>query len=124
MVQRTIVIFEDDIDGTEAVETIQITYQGVQYELDLSERNTAKLQKALDPYLSVARRVGGRRKPTMRPRSTDVVIGDSVVGSSGADDSLIDNAAVRAWAASNGIRVSGRGRISRAVIDQYRAAGN
>jgi len=31
---------------------------------------------------------------------------------------------VRAWAASNKIKVSPRGRISAAVIEQYRAAGH
>jgi len=31
---------------------------------------------------------------------------------------------LRAWAASNGIEVSSRGRISSTVIAQYRAAGN
>lgn len=36
----------------------------------------------------------------------------------------VDPAAVRAWAAQQGIEVSPRGRISRKVIDQYRAAQN
>ena len=105
------------------------THQGVQYELDLSEEELRELEKALDPYLSVARRVGGRRNGATRARSTDVVVGDALIGDAGMDDSdvvevTVDNAAVRAWAGSNGIRVSGRGRISRAVIEQFRAAGN
>ena len=123
MAQRTIIIVEDDLDGSAAAETVTITYQGVQYELDLSERNFAKLQKALNPYLTVARRVGGKRRRTM-PASGDAVKGDAVTGNVEVDNSLIDNAAVRAWAQSNGLEVSGRGRISRAVIDRYRAAGN
>jgi len=36
----------------------------------------------------------------------------------------VDPAAVRAWAASNGVSVSARGRVSATVIEQYRAAGN
>jgi hypothetical protein len=35
-----------------------------------------------------------------------------------------DLKAVRAWAASNKIELSSRGRIPRTVIDQYHAAGN
>jgi hypothetical protein len=129
VVQRTIVIVEDDIDGSEAVETVQLTFQGEQYELDLSERNLAQLQKALQPFLSVARRVGGRRRRTMGSSSTDIGVGHPrVLGAdidhSGVADGPVDNAAVREWAESNGIHVSGRGRISRAVVDQYRAAGN
>jgi amphi-Trp domain-containing protein len=36
----------------------------------------------------------------------------------------IDTAAVRAWAAANGLNVSPRGRIKDEVIQAYRAAGN
>ena len=35
-----------------------------------------------------------------------------------------DVKAVRAWAASNGVELSERGRIPTRVIDQYRAACN
>jgi hypothetical protein len=36
----------------------------------------------------------------------------------------VDSKAVRAWAASNGVELSERGRIPGAVIEQFRAAGN
>ncbi len=36
----------------------------------------------------------------------------------------VDTAAVRAWAAANGLAVSPRGRIKDEVIEAYRAAGN
>jgi amphi-Trp domain-containing protein len=36
----------------------------------------------------------------------------------------VDTAAVRAWAAANGLTVSPRGRIKDEVIEAYRAAGN
>ena len=38
--------------------------------------------------------------------------------------SAVDLKAVRAWAASNGIALSSRGRVSASVIQQYRSAGN
>ena len=47
--------------------------------------------------------------------------------SAGADKSPfngIDTAAVRAWAAANGLAVSPRGRIKDEVLEAYRAAGN
>ncbi len=47
--------------------------------------------------------------------------------SAGADKPAfngVDNAAVRAWAAANGLTVSPRGRIRDEVIQAYRAAGN
>jgi hypothetical protein len=109
MAQRTILIVEDDIDGSPAAETVSFILQGIEYQLDLSDKNLAKFNKALDPYLSAARRVGGRKRTgAAKPRG----------------DSLIDNRAVRAWAESHGIEVSSRGRISAVVIEQYRAAGN
>jgi Lsr2 len=36
----------------------------------------------------------------------------------------VDHAAVRAWAAANGVTVSPRGRIKDEVVEAYRAAGN
>jgi hypothetical protein len=39
-----------------------------------------------------------------------------------AGEPEVDLAAVRAWAADNGIVVSPRGRVARAVVDQYLAA--
>lgn len=47
--------------------------------------------------------------------------------STGAGESAsngIDTAAVRAWAAANGLAVSARGRIKDEVLEAYRAAGN
>jgi len=110
MVQRTLVLLSDDLDGSEAAETVQLGLDGVSYEIDLSEKNAAKLRKALDAYVGAARRVGGR------PRS-----GRKTPSSS---NGVIDNKAVRAWAESNGIDVSRRGRISADVLEQFRAAGN
>ena len=36
----------------------------------------------------------------------------------------VDNRAVRAWARSNGIELSPRGRIPADVVERFRAAGN
>jgi hypothetical protein len=36
----------------------------------------------------------------------------------------LDLKAVRAWAASNKIELSNRGRVPASVIEQYKAAGN
>ena len=70
--------------------------------------NADKLQKAIGPYLEKAQRVGGRRS---RPSSSS---------SSGGQ---VDTKAVRAWAASNGIGLSNRGRVPADVIEKYKDAG-
>src|SRR4051794_36543653 len=110
MVQRTLVLLSDDLDGSEAAETVQLAVNGHSYEIDLSERNAAKLRKALDPYLSAARRVGGRKR-------------SSVSAAPPPTKRAVDNKAVRAWAESNGIEINTRGRIPASVLEQYGAAG-
>jgi hypothetical protein len=38
--------------------------------------------------------------------------------------SAVDSAAVRAWAIGNDYEISARGRVSAAIIEEYRAAAN
>jgi len=109
VVQRTVTTLVDDLDHREIEsdgQTIRFAYQGIEYEIDLSEKNAKKLDKALAPFVAAARRVsnsGSRSKVLTAPVNTK---------------------AVRKWAESNGIEVSDRGRISSHVLEQYRAAGN
>jgi len=111
--QRTITTLIDDVDGSEAAETVSFGLDGTAYEIDLSEAHAEDLREVLSPYVSVARRSGsptgggrsGRARAT-RPTAS----GDA------------DPKAVRAWAQANGIEVSSRGRINAAVLEQYRAA--
>jgi len=107
MSSKVIVLLEDDLDGTKADETIEFGIDGATYTIDLSDQNAQKLRGALDGYISKARKVGGRRS-----------------GRRSSTSASVDLKAVRAWAASNGIEVSGRGRVSQHVLEQYRAAGN
>jgi hypothetical protein len=113
MAQRTQIVLIDDLDGTEIkdgeAQSITFTWSGVDYSIDLSKANADKFEKAIGPYLEKAQRVGGRRS---RPYSSL---------SSGGQ---VDTKAVRAWAASNGIELSSRGRVPADVIEKYKAAGN
>lgn len=113
MAQRTQIVLIDDLDGTEIkdgeAQSITFTWSGVDYSIDLSRTNADKLEKAIGPYLEKAQRVGGRKSRT---------------ASSANSGDQVDTKAVRAWAASNGIELSSRGRVPADVIDKYRAAGN
>ena len=113
MAQRTQIVLIDDLDGTEIkdgeAQSIAFSWSGVDFSIDLSKANAEKFEKAIGPYLEKAQRVGGRRG---RP-----------VGSSPSTE-LVDTRAVRAWAASNGIELSSRGRVPADVVEKYRAAGN
>jgi hypothetical protein len=106
MASRTIVRLEDDVDGSKADETIEFGIDGNTYAIDLSDSNANKLCGALDGYISKARKLSGRRSTSRKASSA------------------VDLKAVRAWAASNGIELSSRGRVPGAVLEQYRSAGN
>jgi hypothetical protein len=89
-----------------ADETIEFGIDGTTYAIDLSNSNATKLRGALDSYINKARKVSGKRSPSRK-------------ASPG-----VDLKAVRAWAASNGIKLSSRGRVPASVLQQYRSAGN
>ena len=105
MARWTIVQLEDDTDGSRADETVTFGFEGTTYELDLSEANARKLRNELGPWIKAARKTRGTRRPSK-------------------SSSNVDLKAVRAWAASNQIELSNRGRVPARVVEQYKAAGN
>jgi hypothetical protein len=107
MVSKVLIKLEDDLDGSEAAETVQFQVDNVDYEIDLNAEHAANFRNALAIYVSNARKVRGGRG-----------------GRKSASSDGVDIKAVRKWAESNGIQVSTRGRIPADVISQYHAAGN
>jgi hypothetical protein len=105
------VVTTDDIDGSPNAETVTFSFDGRSFEIDLSKKSRSALEKALKPYIDAGRPVGSR---TTR--------GAGSTRGRGRRPSSVDLAAVRAWAAENGIAVSDRGRISSSVLEQYQAA--
>lgn len=107
MARKVEVTLVDDIDGSEATATVQFAFAGVQYEIDLNDDNTAKLEKALAPYIEHGRKVSATRR------------GRKAAPAGGAK---VAPGEVRAWAAANGMEVSSRGRIPADVMEAYLAA--
>ncbi|KAJ1681930.1 hypothetical protein LUZ63_022838 [Rhynchospora breviuscula] len=109
MAQKTITQFFDDLDNSPLDDAATITFalERKTYEIDLSEANKEKLREALAPFIKVARPVGS----TSTGRST-----------SSRKASGYNLAAVRAWAAQNGHKVSERGRVPASVLEAYDAA--
>lgn len=101
MAQRITVEMTDDLDGSEADTTVRFTVDGTAYEIDLSNKNAAKMRRDFGRYIEHARRATGSRR-SGRPR------GDRHHSS-----------AVREWAKQQGIQVSERGRIPASVVSQY-----
>jgi len=59
----------DDLDGGDAEETVKFALDGIQYEIDLSEKNATKLRELFEPYLTAGSKVargGGKRPPPRR----------------------------------------------------------
>ena len=109
MAQKVQIILEDDLDGSEAAETVSFALDGTSYEIDLNDANAAKLRDALAVYIGHGRKVtsaGGRRG--RRP---------AAAAAGGASPKE-----VREWARDNGYTVPDRGRIPAEVKSAYDAA--
>ena len=104
MAQRVEVVLIDDVDGGEAAETVAFGLDGANYEIDLSEENAAKLRDALAPWIAQARRIRGSTRPS-RPAGPGA-----------------SSHAIRAWAQSQGLPVSRRGRVPAEVRSAYEEA--
>lgn len=61
MAKKVQIILEDDIDGSEAAETVSFALDGTSYEIDLSDANAAKLRDSLALFVGHAQKVSGRR---------------------------------------------------------------
>ncbi|MBE6481523.1 MAG: Lsr2 family protein [Actinomyces ruminicola] len=105
MAQKTQIVLVDDIDGSEATQTITFALDGVTYEIDLNEEHAAALRESIEEWTVKARRRGGRRTLRRRP-PTGVT------------------QKIREWARANGYEVSDRGRIPAPVREAYMAANN
>jgi hypothetical protein len=113
MAQRTIIKLVDDLDNKEIEDdgqTVSFSYNGVQYEIDLSEKNAKKLGDALAPFVSAARRVGGRQARSSNSSSSSTKTDKHQLG------------AMREWARQHGMKVSNRGRVSQEVQNAYNSA--
>ena len=111
MAQKNVTIIIDDLTGKQladgAGETVSFSLDGVRYELDVDTKSAGRLRSVLAPYIKAGRRLHGPRAVRARQVKT-----------------VNDPAAVRAWAASNGIEVNARGRVPAHVVAQFEAAGN
>lgn len=112
MAQRIRVELVDDLDGSDATETITFGLDGTNYEVDLNESNATRLRHALADFVEIAREVKGRRKATRVATVAPAINGTTRPKPKD----------VREWAAANGVELSGTGRIPATVVKQYEAA--
>ena len=110
MAQKVQTILVDDIEGTEITDgghTVEFAIDGVSYEIDLNDKNAAKMRETFQFYTAHGRRTGGRRQTGSGPKAR-------------TDKTKLN--AIRRWARENGYQVSDRGRIKKEIVDAYEAA--
>ena len=107
MAQRVQIVLTDDLDESKADSTVTFGYAGATYEIDLSDANRTALEDALAPYIAAARKVSSGRRSGGGKRK------------SGGGASATE---IRAWAVSQGMNVSSRGRVSSEVREAYENA--
>lgn len=102
MAQKVQVQLIDDLDGSEAIETVNFGFDGTGYEIDLSGNNAHELRASLAEYVEHARRAGSVRAVARR-----------------ATRSRVDTTVVRQWLLDHGYTIKDRGRIPAELQEAY-----
>ncbi|MEW1950822.1 Lsr2 family protein [Pseudarthrobacter sp902506025] len=93
----------DDVDGSEATETVYFGLDGADYVIDLAGKNADELRGLLVRFVDAGRKTAASKEASSvrRPRP------------------MAETKAVRAWAAEKGIEVNARGRMKDDVVQRY-----
>jgi hypothetical protein len=103
LARKVVTTLTDDLDGSEAAETVSFSLDTSAYEMELSMANATELRGILAPYKAAGRKLPGAR--TLKQSG-----------------STVPSKEARKWATENGIAVNPRGRVNEAVLQQYIAA--
>jgi hypothetical protein len=109
MAKKTVEKYYSDLSGDEIDTpgpTVSFTFDGVGYQVDLTEAERKAFSDAVAPYIAVGRRAAGRASRS----------------SSGGSGSGVDANAVRAWTQEQGLDVPARGRVPASLIEAYQEA--
>lgn len=91
-------ILTDDLGGEGTATTVEFSYKGVNYTIDLNEENAHDFDLEMKQYIENGR-VRTRGTASRRPAE--------------------ESNAIREWATVNGYTVAPKGRIPQAVLDAY-----
>ncbi len=118
MARQIVETFTDDLDGSsEDVVTVYYTWNGSDFEIDLSAANRDRFTKALAPFLDASRRqavqLTGRSSSFSKQKAKSAGVGSS------------DAALARAWGRSTGHPdVTERGRVKPTLLQAWQSAGS
>lgn len=103
---QTTVRLVDDLDGTEAAETVEFGLAGHTYEIDLSAANASELRELLAEFVGAARKVQGQAKRQARTTT--------------ASKALSEGQEARAWLLEHDYQVPAKGKLSQDWLDVWR----
>src|SRR5699024_7153282 len=101
MARETIINLIDDIDGSKADVTIKYSFEGSNYEIDLTDDHAEDFREHMQEWLDRSRRVGLAR---------------NTARTGGASS---ETAKIREWAREQGIDVPTRGRLCEEIMKAY-----
>lgn len=110
MAQKVNIVLVDDLDASEASETVSFALDGTSYEVDLNDQHADELRGALAVYVGHGRRVSGRKTSSPSRRSS----AGAASGPSARE--------IRDWARSTNRSVPERGRIPADLREAFDAA--
>jgi hypothetical protein len=110
MARKTQVVLTDDMDGSEADETIRFGLSGTEYEIDVNSAHADELRSSLARYMEAGRRVRFAGQRSSR-------------GAVRAQGSTTSSSEVREWAKAQGLEVRDRGRVPAELMVKFKAAG-
>src|SRR5262249_5771743 len=115
MAQRVQILLEDDIDGSDATQTIKFGLDGTNYEIDLNDNNAGAFRDAMAIFVGHARRVGKKTKSTTPAAAAPKPVNGTAVDKHSTRE-------IRHWAQGQGLQVPARGRIPQEIRDKFNAA--
>jgi hypothetical protein len=115
MAQKVITTIIDDIDKTPNAQPVLFSFNGQDYEIDLSSKNRATMIDSLSKFINHARPIRANRK-----RKNRAVNGVKITPLAHTPNGRIRSQDIRTWAKAQGISVRDRGRIPGHIVEQYR----
>lgn len=111
MVKLYSTAWTDDLDGSLAATTLEFSFDGITYAIDLSEANAMRMRDCLEPYMRAASKASRRSERKTWP-----------VEQSPADKAQSPHQRAREWLRMNGHEVGSRGRLPQELLQRYELA--
>jgi hypothetical protein len=115
----TVELFDDLEPELAADETIRFTFDGVNYQIDLSSKNADRFRDEMMPWIRAATTTGDGASAADDDSAQSV---SRKRASRPGDGTGLPLAEIRAWARANGHDVPARGRVAAGFVRAWKAA--